>query len=138
MTPADLKRTPLHEAHVALGAKMVPFGGWVMPVSYSGIIDEHKTVRSAVGVFDVSHMGEIVFSGPGAAAAVQHLCTNDVGKLVDGAACYTVMCYEDGGIVDDCIVYRVRADRFFIADPDGNRIEIIQWKRPYLETMNDE
>ena len=129
MTPADLKRTPLHEAHVALGAKMVPFGGWVMPVSYSGIIDEHKTVRSAVGVFDVSHMGEIVFSGPGAAAAVQHLCTNDVGKLVDGAACYTVMCYEDGGIVDDCFVYRRAADDFLVVVNASNIDEDHAWMR---------
>ena len=103
----SLKRTPLYEAHRTLGAKLVPFAGWEMPVQYTGIIDEHKAVREAAGAFDVSHMGEVVFQGPRAAEAVQRLVTNDVGKLVDGAALYTVMCLESGGIVDDCIVYRL-------------------------------
>src|SRR5688572_13366694 len=103
---SDLRRTPLHEAHRAAGGKMVAFAGWDMPVQYTGIMDEHKAVRSAAGVFDVSHMGEVIFRGPRAAEAVQRVVTNAVGKLVDGAAMYTVMCYPDGGIVDDCIVYR--------------------------------
>jgi aminomethyltransferase len=79
-----LKRTPLYDAHRALGAKMVPFGGWEMPVQYTGILDEHKQVREAAGIFDVCHMGEIVFKGPRAAEAVQRLVTNDVAKLVVG------------------------------------------------------
>src|SRR5688572_7830666 len=96
------KRTPLHDDHVALGARMVDFGGWRMPVQYrEGILFEHKTVRGAVGIFDVSHMGEVVFRGPRAVEAVQRLCTNAVSRLADGAACYTVMCRESGGIVDD-------------------------------------
>jgi len=109
-----LKRTPLYEAHRELGAKMVPFGGWEMPVQYTGIIDEHKAVREAAGAFDVSHMGEIVFRGPNAAAAVQRLVTNHVAKLEDGGAMYTVMCLESGGIVDDCIVYRRGPEDFLV------------------------
>ncbi len=109
------KRTPLYERHVALGAKVIDFGGWAMPVQYAtGILDEHKTVREAIGAFDVSHMGEITFRGPRAAEAVQRIVTNDVAKLVDGAAMYTTTCREDGGIVDDCIVYRETADAFLI------------------------
>ncbi|MBL9101488.1 MAG: glycine cleavage system aminomethyltransferase GcvT [Myxococcales bacterium] len=99
-------QTPLHDEHVARGAKMVDFGGWHMPLQYEGILAEHRAVREAVGVFDVSHMGEIDFHGPGALAAVQRLVTNDAAKLVDGKALYTCVCYPDGGIVDDCIVYR--------------------------------
>jgi aminomethyltransferase len=112
--PETLKRTPLYQAHRDLGAKMVPFGGWEMPVQYTGIIDEHKAVREAAGCFDVSHMGEVVFRGPNAAAAVQRLVTNHVGKLEDGGAMYTVMCNEAGGIVDDCIVYRRGAEDYLV------------------------
>lgn len=102
----SLQHTPLHDSHVARGAKMVDFGGWHMPLQYEGILAEHRAVRSAVGIFDVSHMGEVDFTGPGALAAVQRLITNDAAKLVDGRAMYTAVCYPDGGIVDDCIVYR--------------------------------
>ncbi|HEY0135397.1 MAG TPA: glycine cleavage system aminomethyltransferase GcvT [Nannocystis sp.] len=107
---ASLQRTPLHALHVARGAKMVDFGGWHMPLQYEGILAEHRAVREAVGIFDVSHMGEIDFTGPGALAAVQRLITNDAAKLVDGKAMYTCVCYPDGGIVDDCIVYRRGAE----------------------------
>ncbi len=101
-----LLHTPLHDQHVARGAKMVDFGGWHMPLQYEGILAEHRAVREALGIFDVSHMGEIDFTGPGALAAVQRLVTNDAAKLSDGKALYTCVCYPDGGIVDDCIVYR--------------------------------
>ncbi|HLT39300.1 MAG TPA: glycine cleavage system aminomethyltransferase GcvT, partial [Enhygromyxa sp.] len=111
---AALLETPLHAAHVEAGAKMVDFGGWHMPVQYSGILAEHKAVRTDVGLFDVSHMGEIDFQGPGALAAIQKLITNDAAKLVDGQALYTVVCLPSGGIVDDCIVYRRAADDFCI------------------------
>jgi aminomethyltransferase len=104
---ADLKHTPLHALHIELGAKMVDFGGWHMPVQFKdGILAEHKAVRESVGLFDVSHMGEVDFTGDNALAAVQKLITNDAAKLEDGRACYTCVCYPDGGIVDDCIVYR--------------------------------
>ena len=111
--PAPLKRTPLFEAHRRRGAKIVDFGGWAMPLQYAGgILDEHRATRSAVGVFDVSHMGEVHFRGPRAAEAVQKLITNDVGRLVEGRALYTVACFPNGGIVDDLIVYKLAADHF--------------------------
>lgn len=109
---AELLETPLHAAHVEAGAKLVDFGGWHMPVQYAGILAEHRAVREAAGLFDVSHMGEIDFHGPGALAAVQRLISNDAAKLVDGQALYTVVCLNNGGIVDDCIVYRRAADDF--------------------------
>ncbi len=109
-----LQRTPLHALHLASGAKMVDFGGWHMPLQYSGILNEHRAVREAVGIFDVSHMGEIDFTGPGALAAVQRLITNDAARLSDGRALYTCVCYPDGGIVDDCIVYRRGPEDFRI------------------------
>ncbi|MBK8264187.1 MAG: glycine cleavage system aminomethyltransferase GcvT [Nannocystis sp.] len=109
-----LRHTPLHDLHVGLGAKMVDFGGWHMPLQYEGILAEHRRVRDAVGIFDVSHMGEIDFIGPGALAAVQRLITNDAARLSDGRALYTTVCYPDGGIVDDCIVYRVGPENYRI------------------------
>jgi len=109
-----LARTPLHEVHVALGARMVPFAGFEMPVQYSGIIDEHLTVRNGVGVFDVSHMGEVIVSGPHALDFVQRLVTNDAAKLYDGKAMYTLMCMPDGGIVDDLLVYRLGESRYLL------------------------
>lgn len=109
-----LKRTPFYEFHKAAGARLIDFGGWEMPVQFSGILDEHRTVREAVGLFDVSHMGEVRFRGPRALEAVYHLVTNDVSTLVDGQAQYTAMCDENGGIVDDLIVYRVSSDNVLI------------------------
>lgn len=111
---AALLQTPLHAAHVEARAKLVDFGGWHMPVQYSGILAEHKAVREDVGIFDVSHMGEIDFQGAGALAAIQKLITNDASKLVDGQALYTVVCLPNGGIVDDCIIYRRAADNYRI------------------------
>jgi len=122
-----LKRTPLYEAHKALGAKMVEFGGWEMPVQYEGILAEHKAVRDDAGVFDVSHMGEVVFRGPRAREAVQRLVTNDVGKLIDGKALYTVMCYPDGGVVDDCIVYRRGAEDLLVVVNASNIDKDFAW-----------
>lgn len=110
----QLRQTPLHSCHVEAGAKMVGFGGWHMPIQYEGILAEHKQVRDAVGVFDVSHMGEADFRGPDALKAIQMLVTNDASKLADGRALYTVICHENGGIVDDCIVYRFGAEHFRI------------------------
>jgi aminomethyltransferase len=112
MSP-PMQRTPLYDAHLRLGAKMVDFGGWAMPVSYpGGILDEHRATREAVGVFDVCHMGEIHFRGSRAAEAVQRLVTNDVGRLTDGRALYTVACLPSGGILDDLIVYRIAGDHY--------------------------
>jgi aminomethyltransferase len=109
------KKTPLFGEHQRLGAKLIDFGGWMMPVSYpAGILEEHRTTRCAIGVFDVCHMGEIHFRGKRAAEAVQRLVTNHVGGLADGGAMYAVACHESGGIVDDLIVYRVAPEHFLI------------------------
>jgi aminomethyltransferase len=121
--PLPGKQTPLHAAHRQLGARMVDFGGWLMPLHYPpGIVEEHEATRRALGIFDVSHMGEIHFRGAGAAAAVQRLCTNHIGRLPDGAALYTVACRPDGGIVDDLIVYRL-SDQHFLAVVNASNID---------------
>src|SRR5918911_5353428 len=96
-----LQPTPLHDRHVALGARMVPFAGWEMPVQYEGLIAEHKAVRTDAGVFDVSHMGEIEVEGPKAFELLQRVLSNDIGRLGDGDAQYTLLCNEEGGIIDD-------------------------------------
>jgi aminomethyltransferase len=115
-----LKRTPLYHEHVAAGARMVEFGGWEMPVQYTGIIEEHRTTRSAVGLFDVSHMGEFEVEGPGALAALQSWTTTDVASLQVGQIQYSVLCYASGTIVDDLTVYRVGDDRYMITVNAGN------------------
>ena len=115
-----LKRTPLYDAHLKAGARMVPFGGWEMPVQYTGIIEEHRRVRSAVGLFDVSHMGEFEVEGPQALAALQVLTTNDVAALEIGQVQYSLLCHPDGGIVDDLTVYRFGPDHFMITVNAGN------------------
>ncbi len=120
-SPAALHRTPLHDQHVALGAKMVPFAGWEMPVQYSGVSDEHRAVREAAGLFDVSHMGEIILGGEHAGAVVNYLITNDASRLTDGEALYTCACNEHGTILDDLIVYRIAADKWLIVCNAGNR-----------------
>ena len=117
---SPLKRTPLHDAHVKAGARMVPFGGWDMPVQYTGIVEEHRTVRAAVGLFDVSHMGEFEVDGPQALDAVQSLTTNDASALDIGQVQYSALCYPDGGIVDDLTVYRLAADRYMLTVNAGN------------------
>jgi len=105
------KNTPLLESHRQHNAKIVEFAGFLMPLQYSGGMDEHATVRTAVGLFDVSHMGEILLTGPGALKAARRLVCNDVEALHDGQVLYSPICYPDGGIVDDCLVYRMAADR---------------------------
>ncbi len=110
---SDLKHTPLYDEHVALGARLVSFAGFSMPVQYpTGIRAEHEAVRSAAGLFDVSHMGEFRLAGPDALAVVSRLTTNDAEAIQDGQAQYTVMCFEDGGVVDDLLVYRLGENRY--------------------------
>jgi aminomethyltransferase len=122
MTAASaLKRTPLHAVHRSMGAKMVDFGGWDMPVQYSGIIEEHHAVRRAVGVFDVSHMGEIEIRGPEAAQAVDSVTTNAVSKLKIGQAQYSALLYEHGGFVDDILVHKVAGEHFFLCVNASNQ-----------------
>ena len=114
MEQGNNKRTCLYDKHVALGALMSPFGGFDMPIQYSGIVDEHQAVRQACGVFDVSHMGEVLVTGPDAERFVNHIFTNDVRNMPDGKILYGMMCYEDGGVVDDLLVYKMAANRFFL------------------------
>ena len=116
----EAPRTPLYDEHKALGARLVDFAGWEMPVQYEGIKAEHNAVRNHAGLFDVSHMGEAVFRGPDAEEAVQRLVTRDVSRLDEGQAGYSAVCYEDGGTVDDVIVYR-RSDDFLIVVNASNR-----------------
>ena len=108
------KKTCLYDKHVALGALMSPFGGFVMPIQYSNIVDEHQAVRQQCGVFDVSHMGEVLISGPDAERYVNHLFTNDVRQMPVGKILYGMMCYEHGGVVDDLLVYKLADHRFFL------------------------
>jgi len=122
-----LKRTPLYDVHVKAGAKMVPFGGWEMPVQYTGIIDEHRAVRRAVGLFDISHMGEFEIAGPEALAIVQRLCTNDASSLAVGQVQYSLLCYPEGGIVDDLTLYRLADDRFMLTVNAANIDKDWEW-----------
>ncbi len=117
----DLKRTLLFDAHLALKAKMVDFGGWNMPVQYSSILDEHNAVRKAVGLFDVSHMGEIDVRGPEASQFVDYLATNNAAKLKTGQAHYSALLYEHGGFVDDILVHKVADDHFFLCVNSSNQ-----------------
>lgn len=110
----SLKRTPLYDAHLALGGKMVPFAGWELPVQYRGVVAEHQAVRERAGLFDVSHMGEILVTGPEAEKALQYLTCNDLRKLTDGKGQYNAITNPAGGVVDDIIIYRFSPERFFI------------------------
>jgi len=125
------RRTPLYDAHRALGARMVDFAGWEMPVQYTSVIAEHEAVRTAAGLFDVSHMGEVVFRGPKALAALQALFTNDLSKAADGQAQYGCLCRESGGIVDDVVVYRRAADDLLVCVNAANRAKDFDWLREH-------
>ncbi|TMM34541.1 MAG: glycine cleavage system aminomethyltransferase GcvT [Actinobacteria bacterium] len=124
-----LLRTPLFDRHVALGARMVPFAGWEMPVQYEGVIPEHKAVRTDCGVFDVSHMGELEVEGPRAQGLLQSLLSNDLERLEDGQAQYTLLTNDSGGIVDDLIVYRLSPFRFLLIVNAANREGDFEWMR---------
>src|SRR3954454_10100545 len=118
---SSLRATPLNSVHRALGARMVDFGGWDMPVQYSGIIDEHNAVRNAAGLFDVSHMGEIEIRGPEAAKLTDYVTTNAVAKLKLGQAHYSGLLYEHGGFVDDILVHKVADDHYFLCVNASNQ-----------------
>jgi aminomethyltransferase len=124
-----LRRTPLYERHVAAGAKLVPFAGWEMPVQYEGVIAEHKAVRTDAGVFDVSHMGEVEIEGPTATELLQSLLSNDVSRLGEGDAQYTLLTNEGGGIVDDLIVYRTGPCRYLLVVNAANTETDFEWLR---------
>jgi aminomethyltransferase len=123
----SLKRTPLYELHRAAGAKFVDFGGWEMPVQYASILDEHRAVRTSVGLFDVSHMGEIEIAGPRALEVVQRLSTNDASKLEVGQVQYSTLCYPHGGIVDDLTVYRLGPEHFLFCVNAANIDKDFAW-----------
>jgi aminomethyltransferase len=122
-----LRRTPLHDRHVALGARMVPFAGWEMPVQYSGVIQEHRAVREDAGAFDVSHMGQLEVEGPRATELLQSSLSNDLGRLEPGQAQYTLLTNESGGILDDLIAYRLDPYRYLLIVNASNRAVAYEW-----------
>ncbi len=131
MADPPLNRTPLYEAHRAAGAKLVPFAGWEMPVSYEGVRPEHLAVRTGCGVFDVSHMGQIETHGPGALDLLQRLLSNDVSRLEVGGAQYSVLCRADGGVLDDLFTYRLDDDRYLTVTNASNHSDDFAWWSEY-------
>jgi aminomethyltransferase len=129
----ELKRTPLFEVYKEYGGKTVDFGGWELPVQFSGIKEEHEAVRTKAGVFDVSHMGEFEVKGPGSLAYLQKMMTNDVSKLKSGGAQYTAMCYENGGTVDDLLIYKLEQDHYILVVNAANIDKDFKWMEDHLE-----
>jgi aminomethyltransferase len=132
-----LKRTPLHDRHRAAGARLVPFAGWEMPVQYEGIRREHLAVREHAGLFDVSHMGQVETSGPGAEDFLQHLLSNDVTRIADGGAQYSVLCRGDGGVLDDLFSYRLE-DRFLTVTNASNHERDHAWLAQHADGFDVE
>jgi aminomethyltransferase len=126
-----LRRTPLYEKHVEAGARMVPFAGWEMPVQYEGVIPEHRAVRTDAGVFDVSHMGELEVEGPTAHELLQQRLSNDIAKLAVGDAQYTLLTNDEGGIIDDLIVYRLDEHRYLLVVNASNRATDFEWLKEH-------
>lgn len=135
-SPETLKRTPLYDRHVAAGAKLVPFAGWQMPVQYGNIREEHRAVRSGVGIFDVSHMGEIETSGSGAEAFLQRILSNDVTKLAQNGAQYSVLTRQDGGVLDDLFTYKLGDDRFLTVTNAANHEQDRDWFERYADGLD--
>ncbi|NLY55356.1 MAG: glycine cleavage system aminomethyltransferase GcvT [Firmicutes bacterium] len=129
---SELKRTPLFAEHLALNAKMIPFGGWEMPVQYSAILQEHRSVREQAGLFDLSHMGEFFVSGPGAYDYLQRLLTNNLAKLLPGKAQYNLLCNEAGGVIDDLIVYCYDQERYLVVVNAANIGKDWEWFTKHL------
>lgn len=122
-----MKTTPLYENHCKLGGKMIDFGGWMLPVEYTGIIEEHKRVREAAGLFDVSHMGEITLMGRDAEKSLQHLITNDIASAGEHKVIYSPMCFENGGVMDDLIVYKYSNEHYFLVVNAANTEKDFDW-----------
>ena len=131
-----LKRTPLHDRHAAAGARLVPFAGWEMPVQYEGIRPEHVAVRTKVGVFDVSHMGEIETRGPDAEKFLQRILSNDVTKLADDGAQYSVLPNEQGGVLDDLFSYRLGPDHFLTVTNASNHEKDLAWFQKHAKEFD--
>lgn len=127
MSASTTRRTPLYTCHLQAGGKIVDFAGWDMPIQYQGIMAEHKAVRQQAGLFDVSHMGRIEVTGPGALATVQEWICNDASALQNNQSLYSPICNEQGGIVDDCLVYRLHAEHFLVVVNASNREKDYQW-----------
>ncbi len=123
----DLHRTPLYECHAKLGAKLAPFAGWEMPVTYEGVREEHSAVRTHAGMFDVSHMGQVEAEGPGALAFLQRVLSNDVAAIDLGGAQYSCLCAEDGGVLDDLFAYRLGGDRYLLVTNAANHGSDLAW-----------
>jgi aminomethyltransferase len=121
------KKTPLYDEHVKIGGNVVEYAGWALPIQYEGLIPEHEAVRNAVGIFDVSHMGEITIKGKGALAFVDSLMTNDITTIVDNQVIYTFMCYPNGGVVDDLLVYRFNSEDFYLVVNASNTDKDYNW-----------
>lgn len=138
-TGETLKRTALHDRHVALGAKIVPFAGWEMPIQYDGILAEHRAVRTAAGLFDLGHMGQVKVTGRDALAFLQYTTTNDIGRLSEGEAIYALLPNDAGGVVDDIIVYRQPAghDGYMIVVNAANTAKDLEWWRELRERRDD-
>lgn len=131
-----MKYTPFHDLHVRAGGRMIDFGGWHMPVQYTGVLEEHHAVRNSVGLFDVSHMGEVEVWGPDANAFAQHLVSNDVGACAIDQAQYAVMCQPDGGIVDDLITYRLAPDHLLFCVNASNTDKDFAWMQEVAKGFN--
>ena len=140
MPPATetLRRTPLFDRHRAAGARLVPFAGWEMPVQYEGIRQEHVAVRTDAGIFDVSHMGEVETSGPDAERFLQRVLSNDVSKIAVGGAQYSVLCREDGGVLDDLFTYRLDDDRYLTVTNAANHERDFAWLAEHVEGFDVE
>ncbi|MFZ5354415.1 MAG: glycine cleavage system aminomethyltransferase GcvT, partial [Bacillota bacterium] len=123
----NVRKTALYDAHVRFGGKIIEFAGWELPVQYEGIIPEHEAVRNAAGLFDVSHMGEVDVKGPEAFAFVQNLITNDASVMLDNQVIYSLMCYPDGGVVDDLLVYKFNDNHFYLVINASNVEKDYQW-----------
>ena len=120
-----LRKTALHERHRALGAKMTDFHGWDMPLYYTSILEEHKAVRQTLGLFDISHMGQVLISGAGALATLNNLMVSDISQVGEGRACYTLMLSETGGILDDLIIYRIGEESYLVIVNCANRPRLV-------------
>jgi aminomethyltransferase len=132
-----MKRTPIYDGHVALGAKLVDFSGWEMPMQYSGVVDEYQSVRHAVGLFDVSHMGRIAVTGPGSLDFLQRVTTNGVAKLPVAQSHYSMICNPQGGIKDDVFIYHVKPYEFLLCVNASNREKILTWLREHIKQEQD-
>jgi len=135
-TAAALRRPPLHDRHVAAGARLVDFAGWQMPLQYTGIRAEHLAVRRDVGVFDVSHMGQVETRGPQAHELLQRLLSNDVRRIPEGGAQYSVLCREDGGVLDDLFTYRLADDHFLTVTNAANHERDLAWMQSHVGAYN--